>query len=469
MNKSGNSAVLLISHNFKEATIGKYINKKQSKTYPGTDIQYLPGMHGSGCSRKTNTGTALAQAVGPCCYTQKNQRSGTGSSLITQKKGQEKISRQHRGTPGSSQRTGRIKRGTFCRRARICLAKKKSALGIKGTLKGHFSKEIKTFMVKAIEEAIGVGISQAEACKIVSLNPRKFRRWANPKAHRQRTSWNKILPQERQAILSTAYDEKLADKPLSHLMVHGHTSGNFIASISTISRVFKAAAIPREVKVRRKSASYVDAHDLLDAGFSLLCYDGSLFDTDSGVIVWAIPVLLLPQRVLLHVGHSLGGVSSRDLTNAVDEALVSTPQYILDLLIAHSDRGSAMKANKTKEHIRSLLGFPVHYGRPNTPDDVGWIEALVKTMKYHRDSPSHFPMVDDVLQWFKKFQDIYNNDPHSSLNYVTPLQALSGEMEAILCQRKQNYLDVRRKRLYNYHVNKQLLCKQEPEVVLLST
>jgi len=162
-------------------------------------------------------------------------------------------------------------------------------------------------------------------------------------------------------------------------------------------------------------------------------------------------------------------VSSRDLTNAVDEALVSTPQYILDLLIAHSDRGSAMKANKTKEHIRSLLGFPVHYGRPNTPDDVGWIEALVKTMKYHRDSPSHFPMVDDVLQWFKKFQDIYNNDPHSSLNYVTPLQALSGEMEAILCQRKQNYLDVRRKRLYNYHVNKQLLCKQEPEVVLLST
>lgn len=324
-------------------------------------------------------------------------------------------------------------------------------------------------MVNAVNEAVSAGISQAQACEIVSLNPRKFRRWANPLPLSPRTAWNKILPDEREAILSTAYDKDLMDKPLSHLMVHGHKSGNFTASISTISRVFKAAAIPREVKIRRKSGGYVDAHKLLDAGFSLLCYDGTQFVTDSGVIVWGLPVLLLPQRVLLHVGHSLGSVSSGDLTNAVDEALVSIPDYILDMLVPHSDRGSAMKANKTKEHIRSLLG-PVHYGRPNTPDDEGWIEALVKTMKYHRNCPSHFTLVDDVLRWFVQFRDTYNNDPHSSLNYVTPLQALSGEMEVILENRKQNYIDARRKRLYNYHVSKfqvskLLPCKQGSEVV----
>jgi len=256
---------------------------------------------------------------------------------------------------------------------------------------------------------------------------------------------------------------------MSHLMVHGHMSGDFIASISTISRVFKEAAIPREVNVRRKSRGYVDAHKLLDAGFSLLCYDGTQFYADSGVIVWAIPVLLLPQRVLLHIGHSLGSVCSNDLTNTIDEALVSIPDYILDMLVAHSDRGSAMKANNTKEHIRSLLG-PVHYGRPHTPDDEGWIEALVKTMKYHRDCPSHFPMVDDVLLWFNKFRDTYNNEPHSSLNYVTPIQALSGEMEVILENRKHNYIDARRKRLYNYHVSKPnvsklLPCKRGSEVI----
>jgi transposase InsO family protein len=259
------------------------------------------------------------------------------------------------------------------------------------------------------------------------------------------------------------------DKPMSHLMVHGHESEKFIASISTISRIFKEAAIPREVKIRKRSTPYVSAHDLLDNGFYLVCYDGTQIDTDSGVPVWGIPVLLLPPRYLFHVGHSVGSISARDLTNAVDEAVLSMPKHIIDMLVAHSDRGSAMKANFTKEHLHKTLGIPVHFGRPHTPDDEAWIEALIKTMKYHRDCPSHFSQVDDVLQWFKKFTDIYNNDPHSSLEYVTPLQVLSGEMEEILAQRKQNYLDARNKRLYNYHVSKLLLCKQGQEVACLST
>ena len=36
-----------------------------------------------------------------------------------------------------------------------------------------------------------------------------------------------------------------------------------------------------------------------------------------------------------------------------------------------------------------------------------------------------------------------DNDPHSSLSYVTPLQALSGQKEVILNKRKQNLATVR--------------------------
>jgi hypothetical protein len=78
------------------------------------------------------------------------------------------------------------------------------------------------------------------------------------------------------------------------------------------------------------------------------------------------------------------------------------------------------------------------YGRPHTPDDQAWIEAFVKTLKHHRDAPQSFQLVDDILQWLGCFPDIYNNDPHSSLSYVTPLQALLGQKEVILNQRKQN-------------------------------
>jgi hypothetical protein len=80
----------------------------------------------------------------------------------------------------------------------------------------------------------------------------------------------------------------------------------------------------------------------------------------------------------------------------------------------------------------------VHFGRPHTPDDEGWIESFIKTLKYHRDAPQSFALVDDIIRWLERFPDIYNNDPHSSLSYVTPLQTLLGQKEVILEQRKKN-------------------------------
>ena len=114
------------------------------------------------------------------------------------------------------------------------------------------------------------------------------------------------------------------------------------------------------------------------------------------------------------------------------------PEHLTTKLIAHSDRGSAMKASSTKQIIKELLGAPVHFGRPHTPDDQAWIEAFIRTLKHHRDAPQSFKIVDDIVQWLTRVPDIYNNDPHSSLSYVTPLQALSGRKEVILNQRKQN-------------------------------
>lgn len=97
-----------------------------------------------------------------------------------------------------------------------------------------------------------------------------------------------------------------------------------------------------------------------------------------------------------------------------------------------------MKSSSTKQIIKELLGAPVHFGRPHTPDDQAWIEAFIKTLKHHRDAPRSFKLADDIVQWLNRVPDIYNNDPHSSLSYVTPLQALSGQKEVILNQRKQN-------------------------------
>jgi len=303
-------------------------------------------------------------------------------------------------------------------------------------------------VVNIIDEAVVQGLTQKLSCEIFGIAPRKLRRWANPKPVRPRTAWNKALSHERDAIESAAWLPDLIGKPVSHVFVHGHASGKFFASLSTVYRALKAKNMVEPRKRWHRNAPYISAHALLDEGFSLLCYDGTPFRTETGIIVWAIPVIILPQRYLLHIGHSINGISSSDLVKSVKEAYAILPEYLTAKLIAHSDRGSAMKSSYTKQVIKELLGAPVHFGRPHTPDDQAWIEAFIKTLKYHRDAPQSFKLVDDIVQWLIRVPDIYNNDPHSSLSYVTPLQALSGQKEVILNQRKQN-LAVARALRYN--------------------
>ena len=316
-------------------------------------------------------------------------------------------------------------------------------------------------MVDAIQAAIANGLDQNKACKLMGLAPRKYRRWLNPKQITPRIAWNKILPKERKAIIQTALHPDFWGKPISHLFVHGHETGKYSVSMATIYNVLKEESLERNIPRRKRKKAYIGVPELLEQGFSLLCYDGSVFVTETRIRVWAIPVMLLPFRYLLHIGHSINGVASKNLINSIDEALADIPEDIMAMLITHSDRGSAMKSGITRKHLENKLGIPIHFGRPKTPDDEAWIEALIKTLKYHREAPLRFRQVDDVIQWLKRFPEIYNNEPHSALKYVTPKQALLGQQEVILAQRQKNHLTAKKKRLEYYH--KQKLKLNSPE------
>lgn len=309
-------------------------------------------------------------------------------------------------------------------------------------------------MIEAIQTGITNGLTQKKACKLMGLASRKYRRWIKPKQITPRIAWNKILPKERKAIIKTALQKDFWGKPISHLFVHGHETGQYHVSMTTIYHVLKEESLERNIPRRKRKKAYIGVPEFLEQGFSLLCYDGSVFVTETRIRVWAIPVLLLPFRYLLHIGHSINGVASKDLTNSIDEALIDLPEDIMKMLMTHSDRGSAMKSKITIKYLEDILGIPVHFGRPKTPDDQAWIEALIKTLKYHREAPLRFKQVDDVIQWLKRFPDIYNNEPHSSLKYVTPAQAILGQQEVILAQRQKKYLISKKRRLDYYHKQK---------------
>lgn len=319
-------------------------------------------------------------------------------------------------------------------------------------------------MVHIINEAINSSLTQKQACLTFGIAPRKFRRWVNPKPVKPRVAWNKILPHESEAIENAVYEPELIGKPLSHIFVHGHQTGKFFASLATVFRVLKSKNLVKPLDFyQTRKINYVSAHALLAEGYSLLCYDATQFKTEYGVVVWAIPVIILPARYLLHIGYCIGGVSSADLTKTVQEALALLPEHLTNNLLAHSDRGSAMKALNTQKIIKELLGAPIHYGRPHTPDDEAWIESFIRTLKHHREVPQNFSQVDDIVQWLTRFPEIYNNDPHSAHKYVTPLQALSGQKEVILNQRKNNLTAAR---LLRYTAWKTSTCKTVQTPVL---
>ena len=115
---------------------------------------------------------------------------------------------------------------------------------------------------------------------------------------------------EIEAIQNSAYLPELLGKPLSHIFIYGHNTKAFFASLTSVFRYLKVVDLVKPFSPKKKISNFVSAHELLDRGLSLLTYDGTSFRTDTGITVWAIPVLLLPYRFLLHVGYSIRGVSA---------------------------------------------------------------------------------------------------------------------------------------------------------------
>ena len=435
-------------------------SKGKNEVNSGRIVCNIPGMFSSECSSKINSVQIPNETMGISCNPETDKRICSGNSGESNTSGKKEIC-------GSSGRITKSISGTGCNQrcsnycsARVLLVKKKNDLGLKGVLIGHYPIEIKKQVVTVIQEAISFGMTQTKACNIFGITQRKFRRWLKGKnmgIKKQRIAWNKLTELEHQSIINASYEPELLGKPLSHIYVWGIDSKRFCASLTTVYRVLaKAGLVKPIIRKRKKRNVYVSIHELLDQGFSIICYDGSMFLTDTGMQVWGIPVLLLPCRYLFYIGYAIGSVSAVDIIRVVHEAIENIPDNIWESLIAHSDRGSAMKAKKTKQSIENDLGIPIHFGRPHTPSDQAWIESFIKTLKYHRDIPFGFPQVADIVNWFRKFHDIYNNEPHSSLKYVTPTQAFAGKMEVILRQRKHNLLEARKARLDNYYASKNL-------------
>jgi transposase InsO family protein len=306
-------------------------------------------------------------------------------------------------------------------------------------------------MMKSLKE-----LTIQKGCEVLRLKVRRYYRWLDQKPLKARTAWNKISPEEEDAILKAAEDESLCDFRAAELMVYGHETKEFYCSVSTVQRVLKKNQLQAPYEVpRRKRPKKPDVRSLMNEPKKIFSYDATDFYLTNGLRVVVIPMMDLCSRKFIHFGVRIVSFRQEDVMDIWDEALwkedIDTSNHILTSL---SDRGSQMKGRKTKLHLIGKHNISLEFARPYTPDDNAWIETFIKYMKYHPECPEYFETVQDVINWVTKFQKLYNNHPHSSLGYVRPNEEHAGLGNTIRKTRKDNLLTAKQNRLAYYHSQK---------------
>lgn len=297
-------------------------------------------------------------------------------------------------------------------------------------------------------------LSITDGCGVLQLKPRRYYRWLHWHPAGKRTAWNHITPQEEAAIIEVGRDEKLVDLRSAGLMVYGHESGEFHCSISTVQRVLARNQLQAPyIKPRRKRPAKPDIRKLMNQPKKIFSYDATEFYLASRLRVVVIPILDLGSRKFIHYGVRVTSFTQKDVMNTWDEALWQEGIDTSQLTIL-SDRGSQMKGTRTKAHLIGKWNIKLEFARPYTPDDNAWIEAFIKYMKYHPASPESFETVQDVIDWVAKFQELYNDHPHSSLGYVRPNEEHEGLGNAIRQRRKEDLRLARQRRLGFYRLQK---------------
>ena len=301
-------------------------------------------------------------------------------------------------------------------------------------------------LTQAVNQAVSQGISLEKACAVLDLPRRRYYRWQNWQAPKPRTAWNRLLDCERQAILLAARREDLAHLRSAGLMVWGHDTGEFHASLSSVHLTLKKENLQKPYALpRRKKAAAPDVRGLMDRPLRILAYDGTDFRTASGVVVVIIPILDMGSRKFLHFGAAIRAATQEDIKRTWDETLRQEGLADAKDITILADRGGAMKGHKTKSHLAGKWLATLVYARPYTPDDNAWIESFIKGLKYHPECPETFETVLDVQAWVRKYQKIYNDHPHSALKYVTPNQEHRGLGNKIRGERKVNLAQARQK------------------------
>lgn len=308
------------------------------------------------------------------------------------------------------------------------------------------ARKTKELILSLFTEAVTNGCRKRVASKDLGLSLRTLQRWKGsqtlddrrPQAERQPA--NKLNDQEEKDILKAINSSEFKDKTPWEIIPALADRGIYLASESTFYRIMRRTdQIAHRSKTRPPKHHRPNAH-VATGPNQVWTWDITYLRSNvRGQFFFLYMIMDIFSRKI--VGWRIHETQSDEFASQlIKETCFMEGIEASDLLVLHSDNGSAMKGSTMLSTLHRL-GVVPSFSRPHVSDDNPYSESLFKTLKYVPYYPSNpFESCQSASDWVEWFVSWYNTERfHGEIHYVTPISRHEGLDGPILSQRKAVY------------------------------
>jgi len=277
------------------------------------------------------------------------------------------------------------------------------------------------------------------ACDVLGLPRASARRHSAPKVFGPRRprppSMRRITPSERHEILDVLHSERSIDQTPHQVYAGLLDEQKYIASPSTMYRVFASECETKGCRNQRIARSYAVPRLEATAPNQVWTLDISKLAThESGTFFNLYLVLDLFSR--FPTAWMVAERENTALSKQIFAEAMSRQRIAPGSITVHNDRCAPLTSNGFVG-LLSDLGAATSKSRPRVSNDNPFSESCFKTIKQQPDYPGRFHDIAHARQWFETFFEWYaNQHRHSGLAFFTPADTFHGRV-AELAQTRQ--------------------------------
>ena len=268
------------------------------------------------------------------------------------------------------------------------------------------------------------------ACALLGKPRATLHRQRNPRQAREMPPGPRaahpaaLSPGEQEQLLAVLNADRFADKSPAQVWAVLLDEGTYLASVSTMYRVLRAADQVRERRAQAAHPARVRPELTADGPDQVWTWDITKL---KGPVAGRLLRPVRDARHLLPQGHALGSARHRERRSRPSIHRARHHQQRRRRTGAiHADRGTSM-TSKPVAALLADLHISQSHSRPHVSNDNPYSEAQFKTLKYCPAFPGQFGSMPDARAFCDVFFAYYNNEHrHSGIGLYTPASVHDG-------------------------------------------